>query len=84
MTQTREQHSAVWRKSSYSGYNGNCVEVATWRKSGPSGSDGERIGVAAAFEGAAPEITIRDSKNPAGPRLGFPASAWRTFAANLK
>jgi hypothetical protein len=32
--------SAPWRKSSYSGNSGACVEVATWRKSTYSGNNG--------------------------------------------
>jgi hypothetical protein len=43
----------TWRKSSFSGDTGNCVEVA--------------VSVEA--------VAVRDSKNPAGPRLEFPASA---------
>jgi hypothetical protein len=37
----------LWRKSSYSGSNGNCVEVAAWRKSSYSGSNGNCVEVAA-------------------------------------
>jgi hypothetical protein len=51
-----------WRKSSYSGAQNNCLEVAPVR------------------EGAA----VRDSKNPAGPVLRFPADAWRAFLGAVK
>jgi hypothetical protein len=50
----------VWRKSSYSGSNSNCVEMA-WRKSSYSGSDSECVELATG--------AVRDSKNPAGPVL---------------
>jgi hypothetical protein len=52
----------VYRKSSYSGQQNNCVEVAPVR------------------EGA----TVRDSKNPAGPVLRFPADSWRAFIGAVK
>jgi len=51
-----------WRKSSYSGAQNNCLEVAPVR------------------EGTA----VRDSKNPAGPVLRFPADSWRAFVGAVK
>lgn len=48
---------AVWRKSSYSGTNGNCVEAAVlgdgiqWRKSRYSGQNGNCVQVAVLGEG---------------------------------
>lgn len=54
--------SRDWRKSSYSGTNGNCVEATA----------------------ADSIVTVRDSKNPEGPRLAFSPEAWRAFAASLK
>ncbi|UWE09055.1 DUF397 domain-containing protein [Actinacidiphila bryophytorum] len=48
----------VWVKSSYSGNNGNCVEVAVL-------ADGSRA--------------VRDSKDPQGPVLVFPAGAFGDF-----
>ncbi|MET8698357.1 DUF397 domain-containing protein [Kitasatospora sp. NPDC004723] len=50
--------SARWRKSTYSGQGGECVEVA------PD------------FPGAVP---VRDSKDPSGPALVFPAAAFTAF-----
>jgi hypothetical protein len=54
---------AAWRKSSWSGGNGNCVEIA-----------GNLPGV----------VTVRDSKDPAGPMLAFSPAEWRAFAAAVK
>jgi hypothetical protein len=51
-----------WRKSSHSGPNGACVEIA--QVAGP----------------AAAVLAVRDSKDPAGPRLSFSTEAWRAFA----
>lgn len=50
-----------WRKSSRSGSETNCVELA-WRKSSRSGSQTNCVELASV--GA-----VRDSKNPAGPTL---------------
>jgi hypothetical protein len=60
---------AAWRKSSYSGQNGNCVEIAVVPGSG-QGSD--RV------------IAVRDSKNPRGSALFFTPAQWRAFAAGVK
>lgn len=53
-----------WRKSSYSGDQGDCVELA-WRKSSHSGDQSDCVELA--YEGA-----IRDSKNPDGGRIEVP------------
>ena len=50
-----------------------------WRTSTHSGQNGNCIQVAA----LSPAITVRDSKNPAGQQLEFPAPAWRTFTRRL-
>jgi hypothetical protein len=52
----------MWKKSSYSSAQGNCVEVAPTR-------DG---------------TVVRDSKNPSGSVLHFPADVWRQFIADAK
>lgn len=49
---------AEWHTSSYSGQDGNCVEVAR-----------NLPGV----------VVVRDSKDPGGTTLVFPAGTWRSF-----
>jgi hypothetical protein len=60
---------AVWRKSTYSGGNGSCVEVATLR-----GSQ-ERPGHV---------IAVRDSKDREGPVLAFTPAEWDAFTAGVR
>ena len=77
-----------WRKSSYSGYNGNCVEVA-WRKSSHSNGHSTCTEVAVVptsggQDGCAYVVAVRDSKDPAGPVLTFSPSEWLEFASRLK
>lgn len=70
----------AWFKSSYSGSNaGQCVEVALdWHKSSYSGtSGGECVEVATCPH----TVHVRDSKDPEGPSLAFPAEAWSAFLA---
>ncbi|MFI7093488.1 DUF397 domain-containing protein [Streptomyces lydicus] len=53
-----------------------------WRKSSYSNGEGaECIEVADGHPGAVP---VRDSKNPHGPALVFPASRWSSFIAAVK
>ncbi|MEV8328627.1 DUF397 domain-containing protein [Kitasatospora sp. NPDC056731] len=49
---------------------------ARWRKSTYSGGGGECIEVADDFPGIVP---VRDSKDPNGHTLAFPADAWQAF-----
>jgi hypothetical protein len=72
----------AWRISSYSGSQGNCVEVRTvpWRKSSYSGASGECVEVGA----VATAVVVRDTKIRDGLQLTFPVQAWRSFAASLK
>ncbi|MGK4582699.1 DUF397 domain-containing protein [Kitasatospora sp. HPMI-4] len=53
----------MWRKSSFSGAQSNCVEVA---------------------DGVPGVVPVRDSKDPHGPALVFPADAWSAFVAGVK
>ncbi|NKZ00855.1 DUF397 domain-containing protein [Nocardiopsis alborubida] len=68
-----------FRKSSCSGVNGDCVEVAhiptDFRKSSYSGHDQNCVEVADLPCGAA----VRDSKNPTKGHLPFPATEWDAF-----
>ncbi|MEV7599775.1 DUF397 domain-containing protein [Kitasatospora sp. NPDC089797] len=69
---------AQWVKSSYSGNGGNCVEVARWVKSSYSDNGGSCVEVVPGLVGVMP---VRDSKDPEGPVLLFPAVAWRSFVS---
>ncbi|MFD6415387.1 DUF397 domain-containing protein [Streptomyces sp. NPDC060194] len=87
MGTTPDLTDALWRKSSYSGSSGDCVEctttgLATWLKSSHSGNTGgECLEVSPCAPSAVP---VRDSKNPAGPVLTFSTSAWTTFVGSLR
>ena len=72
---------AMWRKSSYSGTQTNCVEVAlSWRKSSYSGTDTNCVEIA----GLDHMVAVRDSKDPDGPVLAFGPADWSAFVAILK
>ena len=74
-----------WFKSSYSGDQGECVEVAMrWVKSSYSGGEGECVEIAMAQTTATPldtpsTIHIRDSKTPTAPTLTVTPAAWSAF-----
>ncbi|MEV2242474.1 DUF397 domain-containing protein [Micromonospora sp. NPDC049891] len=52
---------------------------AAWRKSSRSNSNGGAcVEVADNLPGV---VAVRDSKDPAGPALGFTPAAWRAFIA---
>jgi hypothetical protein len=87
---------STWRRSSFSGNCGNCVEIG-WRKSTFSangsacvevgwrkGSFGSNDGdcVAVGWPGVA--VAVRDSKHAPGPSIEFPVRGWRAFVANLQ
>lgn len=53
-----------------------------WRKSSYSGaSNGDCVEVGEGLPGLTP---VRDSKDPQGPALTFPASAWTAFLTDVK
>lgn len=70
----------AWFKSSYSGDEGGaCLEVAyEWRKSSYSADEGGQCVEVAAHPAA---VHVRDSKNPEGPALSLPPTAWAAFTA---
>jgi hypothetical protein len=69
-----------WRKSSWSSYNGNCVEVRSgWRKSSQSVNNG-----ACVEAGNGPcAVLVRDTADRDGAVLTFPAGAWAVFTGGL-
>ncbi|MFJ8623511.1 DUF397 domain-containing protein [Kitasatospora sp. NPDC093550] len=54
---------------------------ARWQKSGYSNNGGNCVEVAPGFPGVMP---VRDSKDPNGPALVFPAEAWVAFVAAVR
>ncbi|TJZ50363.1 DUF397 domain-containing protein [Streptomyces piniterrae] len=77
---------AQWIKSSYSDASGgDCIEFSrdfAWIKSSYSdGSGGQCIEIAPGLQGVVP---VRDSKNPDGPALVFPAAGWSSFVTAVK
>lgn len=68
----------AWRRSSYSGDNGNCVEV-NWHKSSHSGDNGDCVEVASSTEA----VAVRDSKAPHTGHLHVPPAAWGAFLSAL-
>ncbi|MFF3075210.1 DUF397 domain-containing protein [Kitasatospora sp. NPDC057904] len=75
----------TWHKSNYSGDDGgNCVEVAlAWRKSSHSANDGG-LCIEVALDSIPNTVPVRDSKDPHGPALVFPAPAWESFLAAVR
>ncbi|MFF7632356.1 DUF397 domain-containing protein [Kitasatospora sp. NPDC008050] len=58
------------------------LSAAAWRKSSHSGStQNDCIEVADGFPGVLP---VRDSKDPSGPALVFPAASFAAFLAGVK
>lgn len=67
---------APWRKSSYSGHQGSCVEVAPlWQKSSYSAHQGDCVEVAP----MPPAVGVRDSKSRERGHLTVTPAAWRAF-----
>lgn len=84
MPSTPDLSGAQWRKSSYSGdTGGDCIEMAAlagaeWRKSSYSSDTGGQCVEVAPLDGI---VAVRDSKDPEGPALAFPAAAFTAFVA---
>jgi Domain of unknown function (DUF397) len=69
------------RKSTYSAYNGNRVEVpGTWRTATYSISNGACVEVSGCSGEA---IKIRDTKNRGNVVLAFQPAAWKAFTSSL-
>jgi uncharacterized membrane protein len=64
----------MWRKSSRSNGQADCVEVA-WRTSSRSNGQANCVEIAR----MAKVVAVRDSKNTSGPVLSFPVSGWAAF-----
>lgn len=85
LSDTRLKPAAgAWFKSSYSGAQDNCIEVAhvpgNFRKSSYSGSGGNCVEVA-----ALPCVhAVRDSKHPARGHLAFAPEEWDAFLNAVK
>ncbi len=72
----------AWRKSSRSGTDVNCVEVAAvWRRSSRSGGSTNCVEAAPSGPTGA---AVRDSKGPTGPVLRFSSRVWYAFLAGVK
>ncbi|MFI7103745.1 DUF397 domain-containing protein [Streptomyces sp. NPDC050161] len=89
MSPSLDLTTAEWVKSSYSDANGgDCIEFSrtfTWVKSSYSeGNGGECIEFSPALTKAHGVVPVRDSKNPTGPALTFPASGWTSFVSAVK
>jgi hypothetical protein len=63
--------------------NGPDLSAAAWRKSSFSGGANPDSCVEVA-DGYAGIVPVRDSKDPQGPALVFPADAWTAFVNDIK
>ena len=70
----------TWRVATYTGGNGNCVEVASWRVATYTGGNGDCVEVGDADRA----ILVRDTKDRDGGTLTFTVGAWQTFTGTLK
>ncbi|MDH6705746.1 hypothetical protein P3T27_002468 [Kitasatospora sp. MAA19] len=57
------------------------LSSAHWVKSSHSSDGGQCVEVAPGFTGIMP---VRDSKDPHGPALVFPAAAWQSFVTAVR
>jgi len=78
MTTTPEPGGIAWRTSSYSGTNGDCVEVG-WRTSSYSASHGDCVEVALQPDG----VLVRDCNHPHRPTLAGTNAQCRSFLATV-
>ncbi|MFD9815404.1 DUF397 domain-containing protein [Streptomyces sp. NPDC059080] len=75
-----------WFKSSYSENGGACVEIAAdrWFKSSHSNNGGACIEVTAILVASHGVVPVRDSKDPEGPVVSVPATAFASFVTGVK
>lgn len=71
----------TWRVATYTGGQGNCVEVASWRVASYTGASG---GNCVEVGGADRAILVRDTKDRDGEMLKFSTATWQSFANSLK
>lgn len=57
------------------------LKSAAWRTSSYSVQEGQCVEVA---DGIAGRVPVRDSKDPQGPALVFPADAWAAFVSAVR
>ncbi|OII69756.1 MULTISPECIES: DUF397 domain-containing protein [unclassified Streptomyces] len=60
------------------------TEAPQWFTSSYSANGGQCIEVATNLAASRGVVPVRDSKNPAGPVLDFPADAFASFVASVK
>ncbi|MER6528328.1 DUF397 domain-containing protein [Streptomyces sp. NPDC001508] len=60
------------------------TEDPQWYTSSYSSNGGQCIEVAANLVASCGVVPVRDSKNPAGPVLDFPADSFASFVASVK
>ncbi|MFG2777760.1 DUF397 domain-containing protein [Streptomyces prunicolor] len=60
------------------------TEFPRWFKSSYSDNGGDCVEAAANLVAPQGIVPVRDSKNPTGPVLGFPADAFTSFIAGVK
>ncbi|WP_405779574.1 DUF397 domain-containing protein [Streptomyces sp. NBC_00859] len=60
------------------------TETPRWIKSSYSENGGQCIEVAANLAAPRGVVPVRDSKNPSGPVLGIPATAFACFVASVR
>lgn len=70
----------AWRVATYTGGNGNCVEVASWRVATYTGSSGDCVEVGDTDSA----VLVRDTKDRDGGTLTFTTATWRSFTDSLR
>ncbi|WP_405768313.1 DUF397 domain-containing protein [Streptomyces sp. NBC_01538] len=60
------------------------TESPRWFKSSYSNNGGNCVEAAANLAASRGIVPVRDSKNPTGPALGFPADAFSAFVTGVK